>query len=206
MGRPRRDEAGLSQARVLEAAAALFREHGYERTTLAAVGERLGVSAAAIYYHFRSKQDVLFSYLETGLDDLRRRTVEAMAGADDPVEQLRELIRTYVLFDLGALPGSELYAAGVYGYFQLIEVLDPEQREILGKHQRAYLDLVRGAIRDGIDSGDFATEDVTTAAFALVGMAAHAFHWFRAGQKLSEAAIADLYATYAVRMLTPNPN
>jgi AcrR family transcriptional regulator len=187
---------------VLDAAAALFRERGFERTTLAAVGERLGVSAAALYYHFESKQELLFAYLDTGLEDLHRRTLDAMT-APDPVDRLQQLVRVYVLFDLGALPGSEVYAAGVYGYFQLIEVLEAEQRDQLAKRQRAYLDLVRDSIRDGVASRQLATEDVTTAAFALVGMASHAFHWFRAGHGLAPEDVADQLAGYAIRMLRP---
>jgi AcrR family transcriptional regulator len=186
----------------MDVAATLFRERGYEKTSLNTIGEQLGVSAAALYYHFRSKDEILFAYLERGFEVVLDRTVEAMT-ATDPVDRLRQLMRTYVLFDLGELPGSEMFSAGTFGYFQLAESLDLEQQKHLGKAQRAYLDLIRSTITAGIEAGAFVTEDVTAAAFALVGMAAHAFHWFRTGRKLSADDVADLYAEYSVRMLSP---
>jgi AcrR family transcriptional regulator len=197
-----RPRPGLTRERVMEVAAAMFRERGYEKTSLNAIGEQLGVSAAALYYHFRSKDEILFAYLESGFEVVLDRTVEAMT-ASAPDERLRQLIRTYVLFDLGELPGSEFFSAGVFGYFQLAESLDQQQRRRLEKAQRAYLELIRSTITDGVKAGIFETEDVTAAAFALVGMAAHAVHWFKAGRKLSATDVADLYAEYAVRLLTP---
>lgn len=48
-----------TRSRILDAALDLFSEHGFEGTTLQQVADRLGLTKAALYYHFRSKDDLL---------------------------------------------------------------------------------------------------------------------------------------------------
>lgn len=199
-GRNARDVPGVTRERILAEAAQLFRERGYEKTSVKVLGERLGVTAPALYYHFPSKEDILFAYLESGLATVLERTEEAIS-AERPSERLGQLVRTYVLFDLGELPGSGEYAAGVYGYFQLVEALAPEQRRRLDKLQRSYLDLIRSIVRDGIEAGEFDPIDVTAASFAISGMVMDTFHWFRPDGRLGPEQVADLLADLAVRML-----
>ncbi len=51
-------------ARIQQIAVELFSEHGYEGTSLREIAERLGVTKAALYYHFKSKEDIILSLVE----------------------------------------------------------------------------------------------------------------------------------------------
>jgi len=53
-------EESTTRERILDIALELFNEQGYEKTSLRQIAERLGFSKAAIYYHFASKEDILF--------------------------------------------------------------------------------------------------------------------------------------------------
>ena len=53
-------EEATTRERILDIALELFTEQGYEKTSLRQIAERLGFSKAAIYYHFASKEDILF--------------------------------------------------------------------------------------------------------------------------------------------------
>jgi AcrR family transcriptional regulator len=55
---------GDTRARIQQVALELFAEQGYERTSLREVAERLGVTKAALYYHFKSKEDIVTSFTE----------------------------------------------------------------------------------------------------------------------------------------------
>ena len=50
-----------TRSRVQKVALELFAEQGYERTSLREIAERLGVTKAALYYHFKSKEDIVHS-------------------------------------------------------------------------------------------------------------------------------------------------
>lgn len=53
--------SGDTRDRILDIALELFTVKGYEKTSLREIAERLGFSKAAIYYHFKSKEDILFA-------------------------------------------------------------------------------------------------------------------------------------------------
>ncbi len=50
-----------TRERILDVALELFTDEGYDRTSLREIAERLGVTKAALYYHFPSKADILFA-------------------------------------------------------------------------------------------------------------------------------------------------
>jgi AcrR family transcriptional regulator len=55
---------GDTRVRIQQVALELFAEQGYERTSLREIAERLGVTKAALYYHFKSKEDIVLSFTE----------------------------------------------------------------------------------------------------------------------------------------------
>jgi len=55
---------GDTRARIQQVAVELFTEHGYEGTSLREIAERLDVTKAALYYHFKSKEDIVRSLVE----------------------------------------------------------------------------------------------------------------------------------------------
>ncbi|HUK76594.1 MAG TPA: helix-turn-helix domain-containing protein [Thermoleophilia bacterium] len=63
-----------TRQRILDAALDLFIEQGYEKTSLREVAERVGVTKAALYYHFASK-DEIFRTLMRPLLDLQNQTM-----------------------------------------------------------------------------------------------------------------------------------
>jgi AcrR family transcriptional regulator len=68
-----RDNGRDTRSRLRELALQLFAEQGYEKTSLREIAERLGVTKAALYYYFKSKEDIVRSLVEdyvAELDDL----------------------------------------------------------------------------------------------------------------------------------------
>lgn len=64
-----RESTGGTRQRIQAVALELFTEQGYEKTSLREIAERLGVTKAALYYHFKSKDEIVSSFVE---DRLRR--------------------------------------------------------------------------------------------------------------------------------------
>jgi len=68
--------------RILDVALELFNDQGYEATSLREIAERLGVTKAALYYHFKSKADILLA--------LHLRLHELGAGVLDELDSLAD--------------------------------------------------------------------------------------------------------------------
>jgi AcrR family transcriptional regulator len=77
-GRPR----GSTRERILDVALELFSEQGYEQTSLREIADRLGLTKAALYFHFERKEDILLE-LHMRLHALGRDAMEQLASLDD---------------------------------------------------------------------------------------------------------------------------
>jgi len=86
---------GDTRARIQQVALELFAEQGYERTSLREIAERLGVTKAALYYHFKSKEDIVRSFTE---DYFARLDALIAWGGEQPpgAGTSRELIDRYI--------------------------------------------------------------------------------------------------------------
>src|SRR5467141_3930663 len=69
-GPPPRRARGDTRERIQAVALELFAEDGYEKTSLREIAERLGVTKAALYYHFKSKEDIVRSFTEDNVTEL----------------------------------------------------------------------------------------------------------------------------------------
>jgi AcrR family transcriptional regulator len=67
---------------ILDVALELFNEQGYDKTSLREIAERLGVTKAALYYHFERKEDLLLE-LHLRLHALGREILEQLEQLDD---------------------------------------------------------------------------------------------------------------------------
>jgi len=83
-----------TRSKIQEVALELFTEQGYEATSLREIAERLGVTKAALYYHFKTKDEIAASFLEDRAAALSR-LIEWARTQPRTVETRRELIRRY---------------------------------------------------------------------------------------------------------------
>jgi AcrR family transcriptional regulator len=83
-----------TRTRIQQVALELFIEQGYEGTSLREIAERLGVTKAALYYHFKTKEDIVGSLVQDRLAGLQRLLAW---GREQPrtVETRRALLRRY---------------------------------------------------------------------------------------------------------------
>ena len=94
---------GNTRQRIQDVALELFAQHGYEKTSLREIAERLEVTKAALYYHFKTKEEILVSIFE----DLSRPIEDLLAwGREQPhtLETKREIVRRYSEALLAAAP------------------------------------------------------------------------------------------------------
>jgi AcrR family transcriptional regulator len=90
-GRSRRG----TRARIQAVAVDMFTEHGYEKTSLREIAEALGVTKAALYYHFKSKEDIVRSLVEDYFGRVDGLVTWAEAEPPGPATRA-EILRRYV--------------------------------------------------------------------------------------------------------------
>ncbi|MFD7404295.1 TetR/AcrR family transcriptional regulator [Streptomyces sp. NPDC059866] len=94
MGGTKQQRRGNTRQRIQDVALELFAEQGYEKTSLREIAERLDVTKAALYYHFKTKEEILVGIF----DDLMQPIDELVEwGGHQPhtLETKQEIVRRY---------------------------------------------------------------------------------------------------------------
>lgn len=148
------------KARIMEAVADLIVHHGYRGVSMADIGERVGISAAAIYRHFHNKDALLVAVFDRSIDQLledERRTRQLFA---DPREALTDLVARQIDFVVDEREFARIYHGEA-------DQLPEEDRRRLRRKQRAYLDeweAVLVEVRPALS-----TTDARTIIHAVIG-------------------------------------
>jgi AcrR family transcriptional regulator len=193
-----------TRQRILAAAAQLFAERGYDGTSITAIASEVGVSAPALYYHFRSKEEILFRHLEGSMTELTEMCRNAVkAAGTDAFARLDAFVRSHLAFELRQRQIAPVMDVHLYGAGQLAQALPTEQRDRLRVIQRAFVDLLREVLAQGQGRGEFLLGDTTVTAFAIIGMVDHVVYWYRPGGRLGPDEIGAQFAQMARRMVTP---
>ncbi|RBQ19323.1 TetR/AcrR family transcriptional regulator [Spongiactinospora rosea] len=87
-------ESSDTRHRIEQVALTLFNEKGYEATSLREIAEKLGVTKAALYYHFKSKDEIVAGLAETRLARLRG-LLDWARSQPATLETRREVVRRY---------------------------------------------------------------------------------------------------------------
>src|SRR5262245_2470604 len=83
---------------VLEAAAALFAANGYAGASVSQLARQARLSKPGIYYHVRGKEELLFRICHYSMAGILAAGQAAVGTTDDPVVQLRRLVRAHLAF------------------------------------------------------------------------------------------------------------
>jgi AcrR family transcriptional regulator len=95
-----RGEGYQRRAEILAAARSLFLKEGVERVTIRAICARVGVTAPALYRHFKDKREIIIGICNETFGKLLERFRRIRATEADALEALKQLCESYVLFAL----------------------------------------------------------------------------------------------------------
>ncbi len=182
----------VASDRILRAATALFCERGYHGTSVRTLARELRLETASLYYHFHSKQEILFAILDRTLDDLLDGLRRAVAAADGAESQLRAAVRFHVVFH--ARRRQEAFVS----HSELRSLTPANLRRVVAKRDE-YEQVFRGVLGAGVRSGAFRVPDVKVAAMAILSMCTGVATWFADGGRLAPEAIAGRYVELIVR-------
>ncbi|MFA7438222.1 TetR family transcriptional regulator [Castellaniella sp.] len=192
----REDVHNLRKQRILDVASDLFYENGYNGARIDQIADRLGVTKPFIYYHFKSKADILAEVCGR-TTAIVAGIAETSADTEGPVEQrLHELVRQLAL----EITKGHKYLAV---YFREEKHLPEKAAKKLSLDRRRFNDAIARLLREGQASGAFQVPSVSIVTQAITGMCTWIFNWYRPTGSLSAEGVADMMADLALSMVRP---
>ena len=171
---------------ILDIATKLFAEKGFENTTTRDISNAAGISNAALYYYFESKESLLYEILSetltTGLDPI----IEIFQSDKKGKEKLTEITRLY----------TQYYADGIYKMKLLVhdqKSLSKGHKEEINKKQRDYLNVMVSILEELKDQGKMEDLDTTVCAFAFFGMVHWAYRWYNPKGKIKPDQLSEIF-------------
>jgi AcrR family transcriptional regulator len=191
-------------ARIREAATRLFYAESFAVTTMREIAVASDLTAGAIYNHFSSKDDILYSIARCAHDALDRELSGALRSAvDQPTARLKATMTAFVLYHI-RYPQAALVANRDYPFMP-----EPSRSEIIGR-RRATRALFQRLIEDGVKAGCIrlpaaaaASPSVSTEVLAmdLTTMLVMVAKWYRPTGTLSAIQIANLQAELGLQLV-----
>lgn len=87
--------ADATRGQIVEAADRLFYRQGFEHTSFSDIAQTVRISRGNVYYHFKTKDDILLAVIDERVARTQRTLGQWEAGSDDPADRIRSFIRMW---------------------------------------------------------------------------------------------------------------
>ncbi|MFK0127471.1 TetR/AcrR family transcriptional regulator [Streptomyces nigra] len=180
--------------RLLIAAVEAFAERGYHATTTRDIAGRAGMSPAALYIHYKTKEELLHRISRIGHEKALDILCAAARREGTPAERLADAVGSFVRWHAGGRT-----TARVVQYE--LDSLGPDARaEILALRRQCDAE-VRGIIEEGVAAGDFDVLDVKGTTLAVLSLCIDVARWFNVSGPWTPDEVGALYADLVLRMV-----
>lgn len=186
------------RARLLESALLAFASKGFHGASTREIAEEAGMSAAAAYVHFPTKESMLYELSLRGHADALTTLETAVSGGGSATERLQRGMSAF----------SEWHAkshttARVVQYE--MAALVPEHAQEIGLVRRRTQGAVIDLIEEGMSAGEFVRDDATAAALAILSIGIDVARWYRDDGAWSPAEIGARNGRWSITLLGGRP-
>jgi TetR/AcrR family transcriptional regulator len=192
MARPRASDHESKRSDILERAAALFAEYGYDRTSLVMLAQACGMSKALLYHYYTDKSELLFDIIRTHLEHLLAVT-EAVErqSSPDPRDHLLRLAEAVL---------DAYRTADNRHHIQIgqMHLLPPAQQDTLKQMERTLAGRFAAAIAPCVPQSARGKAMLKPLTMSLFGMLNWHYLWFREDGPMSRSEYARLAVTLLV--------
>jgi len=190
---------GGTAARIEEAALDLFFERGYTSTTMRDIAQACGITAAALYNHFASKDAILYARVARLHEELEASLVAAAAGAgDEPRDILAAIVRAHAMIHTQYRKDAHVANSEIFA-------LEEPGRGGVVAARRRMATMFQETIEAGVKRGSFTVADPVVVTFAIINMGIRIAEWFAPNGRLSADEVADIHADLALKMVGARP-
>ncbi len=188
---PKSDELSESKRMIMEVAAKLFADKGYGSVGISEVGDVAGFGKGALYYHIKSKEDLLFDIMTVYMVELinAARVIEISGvGVEDRV---RALSQSFMEIMFASRPEMTVCFREVHA------LNDAKRKGVLGLHAE-YQDIWMRVFQDGARQGVLRSLSKIEVK-AILGMYFYSFLWIKGDGAVPIDVIAESFAGITLR-------
>lgn len=188
-------EGSSRRLELIEVAARCFREKGFDATTTRDIAAASGMQSGSPFYHFKSKNELLFAVMQTGMEralQTQARTLDALPRNTSARDRLHALVLHHLQVLLG--PGNDFIAVMVTEQRALL----PEHREGIREQRDRYEQVWRELLTE-LKQQDLLHAPASLTRLALFGSLHGTLNWYDSAQELSLAALATHLMAIFVR-------
>ena len=147
---------------ILETAAKLIAEKGFDRASIRNLAQALNVSLATIYYYFKGKEEILFLIQDSALDNLLLSLRDRLSTSQDPLVKLYAFIHNHLTFALN-YPNEHRVCTTE------IDRLSGEFHQRVAEKRRLYFQMVSSIYAEVQEKYDLSSDDTRAQVLCLFG-------------------------------------
>lgn len=188
---PRPSELSESKRMIMEVAAKLFADKGFGSVGISEVGDAAGLGKGALYYHIKSKEDLLYDIMTVYMVELisAARAIEISGASVE--DRIRALSRSFMDIMFASRPEMTVCFREVHA------LTEAKRRGVLVLHAD-YQDIWMRVFQDGDRQGVFRSLSKIEVK-AILGMYFYSFLWIKGDGAITIDNIADSFAGITLR-------
>jgi TetR/AcrR family transcriptional regulator, cholesterol catabolism regulator len=197
--RPVEDHRDRRRA-ILEMAARLICERGYEGTSIQDIAAACQLTKAGLYHHIRSKEHLLLEIMNYGMDLFEDYVVTPALPILDPLERLTTCMERNILMV------AETRSKEVTIILHEHNTLTGEARAHIDARKKRYVRLLESSFSEAMRQGRIRPVNPKVAAFGFLGMVLWTYKWFRPEGALSKETLArEMVSLFFGGLVTTRP-
>ena len=181
-----------AKGKLLLQAATLFKEKGYERTTVRDLANAVGIQSGSIFHHFKTKEDILKAVMEETIIYNTQRMRQKLAEAKTPREEVLALITCELESVIGGT--GDAMAVLVYEWRSLKE----DNQLFILKMRDEYEQLWLNVLDKAKEAGEVVGDTFILRRF-LTGALGWTTNWYKPDGNVSIAQLAEEALLLAVK-------
>lgn len=187
------------QRQIYLEASRLFVAKGYDATSMSDIARAVNITKAGLYHFVKGKEDLLFTIMNFGMDEIFDEVVRPALEVTDPLDRLRLILRNH-LTNIGRVSSKNGNPVTIVS--DEAGGLSPANRRIIEGRKRTYFELVRSTVQELKDRGHVDKDlDPTVAAHNVIGMILWMARWRRPGGRLTLEQIIEQITRQALNSL-----
>jgi AcrR family transcriptional regulator len=183
----------VSMHSVLLAAVAEFEVKGFHGASTRAIASRAGMSAAAVYLHYSSKESLLFEICMLTHRSIWTRLQDVAALSTDPADRLRAMVAALAIFHAEVSVVTRISTNELH-------CLKPKHRAEIESIRHEIQTMIKQTIADGVEAGIFRVDDLDMITFAILSMTIGIARWFSPRGRLAAAEVGLYYSSLALSL------